>query len=188
MYKVLGFVAVMSLFLIDTVIIGYVAKVYFVESETIIAGCIAFVGAVIGGAITLLGVNKTIQDSRRKEELQKIPLKLKLIEDISVFLGEVYKNSYISEEVDIEIKKFISETYDMFNDTSLEIDIMILGKDMLESFNEIHKWISVCRLNSFTKAPFKSGVVHTELKEKIMLCLNLIDKKKIELTNQYYNL
>ncbi|WP_419961853.1 hypothetical protein [Psychrobacillus sp. BM2] len=44
-------------------------------SETIIAGVIAFIGAIIGGAITLAGVKMTIDQSNEKEMESKLHLR-----------------------------------------------------------------------------------------------------------------
>lgn len=67
------YVVIISIFLADIIMYAGLIKIFFNGNETIIAGVIAFVGAVIGGALTLIGVQYTIQIQRKKDRLEKLP-------------------------------------------------------------------------------------------------------------------
>lgn len=59
---------------------GGIISIFFVDKEAIIAGVIAFFGAVIGGSITLVGVSKTINENRKDERIKEIKIDLKSVE------------------------------------------------------------------------------------------------------------
>lgn len=104
MFKLLGYVAIFSLLFIDTVIVGYVIKVYFIEEETIIAGCIAFVGAVLGGVITLSGVRKTIEANVEIEFKNRIPHKVQTLDKILKELNGILKELLVNDEKIVRYK------------------------------------------------------------------------------------
>lgn len=74
--KSIPYIMLLSVILVNALLITGMMKMFFDWSPTILAGVIAFIGAIIGGSITLMGVNKTIQEGRRKEELESYLLKL----------------------------------------------------------------------------------------------------------------
>ncbi|MCY8141918.1 hypothetical protein [Bacillus haynesii] len=67
-YKdIVFFFIIFSLLLGDIILFSSLINEFFVHSETIIAGIIGFVGAILGGAITYLGVR--LQLSHRDKEV-----------------------------------------------------------------------------------------------------------------------
>ncbi|MED1747527.1 hypothetical protein [Bacillus zhangzhouensis] len=52
---------ILSIFIADVLIYCGILNLFFKDKETIWAGLIAFVGAIIGGGITYLGVRRQIQ-------------------------------------------------------------------------------------------------------------------------------
>jgi len=67
----LAFVALLLIILTT-----YIVNNSFKDHETILAGCIGFVGAIIGGFITLFGVNKTIHENRRLDIAKTLPVRI----------------------------------------------------------------------------------------------------------------
>lgn len=51
---------------------GIFSYFFSVEDYTLIAGIIAFIGAIIGGSITLIGVKMTINSAKEKETLENL--------------------------------------------------------------------------------------------------------------------
>lgn len=70
-----------SLLILNMLIIFFGVYTYFfnVKDYTLIAGIIAFIGAIIGGYITLMGVRQTIEASVKIEYKSKIPDKVQSI-------------------------------------------------------------------------------------------------------------
>ncbi|WP_105980826.1 hypothetical protein [Bacillus paralicheniformis] len=67
-YKdIVFFFIIFSLLLGDIILFSNLINEFFVDSETIIAGIIGFVGAILGGAITYVGVR--LQLSHRDKEI-----------------------------------------------------------------------------------------------------------------------
>ncbi|MFJ6207320.1 hypothetical protein [Lysinibacillus sp. NPDC092081] len=75
-----------------TILIVYIINVSFKDQDTILAGCIGFIGAIIGGSITLIGVNKTIENNNLSKKLSDAPIKLEKIAYNIRFLMELVKN------------------------------------------------------------------------------------------------
>lgn len=65
-YNFLPYLLIISILLVDIIIYAGLIKLFFNGDVTIIAGVIAFIGAVIGGIITYLGVNKTLHHRDRE--------------------------------------------------------------------------------------------------------------------------
>lgn len=65
-----SFIVLLLIFvmLLVTILISYIVYNTFTDWETIIAGCIGFVGAILGGLITLFGVKITINHNNEKEQ------------------------------------------------------------------------------------------------------------------------
>lgn len=77
--------------LLVLLITGWIMIEFYNWNDTIVAAIIAFVGAIIGGSITLIGVKMTIIETRRKDELELIEAKIftgeYLIEELSKLLS-----------------------------------------------------------------------------------------------------
>lgn len=69
------YVILISFLLAVIIMYAGLIKMFFDMNETIIAGVIAFIGAVIGGAITLVGVKMTIDQTNEKEMESKLHLR-----------------------------------------------------------------------------------------------------------------
>ncbi|KZR57166.1 hypothetical protein [Pseudobacillus badius] len=67
-------------------------RTFFYEDSTIIAGVIAFIGAVIGGALTLVGVYLTIEHNEKAKTLELLPQRLKSIKDIFIPIDSLIKD------------------------------------------------------------------------------------------------
>ena len=94
-------VLVLSVIFLTMVVIFYGVITYFfsISDHTLFAGIIGFCGAVIGGGITLLGVNKTLNEQRRKEDIRALELKyfaiqeyILEIDDLKVEIGKLNLN------------------------------------------------------------------------------------------------
>ncbi|WHP42587.1 hypothetical protein QIX46_06080 [Lysinibacillus boronitolerans] len=73
---------ILALLLIFVILILSILTIYivknssFIESETVLAGCLGLVGAIVGGVVTYLGVKETIQENRREDNENKLPKKI----------------------------------------------------------------------------------------------------------------
>ncbi len=70
-YSFIGLLLVFTALLL-VILLSYLVYNTFGDWETIIAGCIGFVGAVLGGLITLIGVKMTINHTKEKEILENL--------------------------------------------------------------------------------------------------------------------
>lgn len=59
----------------------------------IIGGIISFFGAVIGGALTLVGVRQTLQSQFKREFLNSYPEKFMFADEIDSLFTKTVKNS-----------------------------------------------------------------------------------------------
>ncbi|MGE7984915.1 hypothetical protein [Lysinibacillus fusiformis] len=75
--------------LLLTILIVYIVNDSFKGQDTILAGCIGFIGAIIGGAITYVGVNKTLEEQRKKEEVKALERKYFAIQEFILELDDV---------------------------------------------------------------------------------------------------
>lgn len=115
------FITFISLLILNMLIIFFGLYSYFFEVKdyTLIAGIIAFGGAIIGGSITLIGVQKTIEANHKVEKHKKLndqlmfllPLQRE-IEEISDYIHEEYNLNHMSIK---EILKDVLKSLDKKN-------------------------------------------------------------------------
>ncbi|WP_418302459.1 hypothetical protein [Lysinibacillus fusiformis] len=114
---------------------GVFISLFSIKDYTIIAGLIGFVGAIIGGSITLIGVRMTIKEARRKDELEKIEEKVFAGEYL---IDELSKLATLVESYCISLKNTYSELEepDAFNYNRSIISKCNKFYDETDDFNE----------------------------------------------------
>ncbi|AJK87671.1 MULTISPECIES: hypothetical protein [Lysinibacillus] len=135
--------------LLVLLITGWVMIEFYDWKDTIVAAIIAFVGAIIGGSITLIGVIRTIEANqlietkrRLRDELMFLNPLLREIEDLKVdLLFEVYENRIDTESLIRKVyKKFSTEKqlFDYAQRGSLTIySELISYKNMVDYMMEL---------------------------------------------------
>ena len=110
-----GFILIWTSLLV-TIIAGWCLKEFFKWDTTIIAGVIAFVGAIIGGAITLLGVRKTLDNNNLHEERRANKEALMYLYPFQRELDSIHESimfNYIENRVSAE--EVVRECYRRFS-------------------------------------------------------------------------
>jgi hypothetical protein len=96
MDKIKGYVGLCAIIIFDLIILLFLIGLFFKVDTTIVAGVIAFVGAIIGGAITLIGVRQTIEFQIRKDRMEKLP-------EIILNSWKVYKKMIFIQGLELAI-------------------------------------------------------------------------------------
>ncbi len=96
----------MFICLLELIVILGILSLIFGLGETIVAGLIAFVGAVIGGGITYFGVNKTLKHRNSELFLQNATERLASL-DYLVSVFKVYLNEAFVHEIAVAEKKVV---------------------------------------------------------------------------------
>jgi hypothetical protein len=73
MNKIKGYVGLCAIIIFNLVVLLFLIGIFFKVDTTIVAGVIGFVGAIIGGVITLFGVKQTIDYQIKRDRLEKLP-------------------------------------------------------------------------------------------------------------------
>lgn len=103
----------------------------------LIGSMIGFVGAVIGGSITLLGVNKTIKVTKEKEEYIQERRNAKELQNLLAFAEEKLEElKIISNDGDsTELEKI----YMQFRDSQFRWDLYFINTELANYYNDIIK-------------------------------------------------
>lgn len=102
--EIMLFIIILFLLLGDVLLFGHILNELFNWDPTIIAGSIGFIGAILGGAITYYGVNKTLKHRDRELFLETATEKLLALENLidqhSEYLNRAffYENSFSDKE------------------------------------------------------------------------------------------
>lgn len=142
------FITFISLLILNMLIIFFGLYSYFfkVKDYTLIAGIIAFGGAIIGGSITLIGVQKTIEANHKVEKHKKLndqlmfllPLQRE-IEEISDYIHEEYNLNHTSiKEILKDVRKSLDKKnnlYDYAQKGNLEAYFTLI--DIKELFDQV---------------------------------------------------
>ncbi|MDD1504261.1 hypothetical protein PVA17_16065 [Lysinibacillus sp. CNPSo 3705] len=177
--------------LLVLLITGWIMIEFYDWKDSIVAAIIAFVGAIIGGTITLIGVNKTLKDSQQKEKLNNIPERIYVIKNESAYMFNITLEIDTNFEDKEEVNKFLEKIYFQMEERLLEKNILIIGSDLYKEYNKIQDLIRgfmvKIRLgkvgNDLDYQKF--GV---ELISKILEFTNMCGVRRRRLEDQYYRL
>ncbi|QAS52392.1 hypothetical protein [Halobacillus litoralis] len=139
-----------SLIIADIFIYLGIVKLFLGWNDTIIAGFIGFIGAVLGGTITLVGVLITIKENEKLRKKDEFPKKIDNIERCIIKLDDgVTEISKINERIDPysdqgtfhnvnnEISLELTDAYEEYTKNRLnniQSDIVYIGSDTYELF------------------------------------------------------
>lgn len=182
------FIMLISVLLMNILLITGIMKLFFGWSPTIIAGVIAFIGAIIGGSITLIGVNNTIQEGRRKEELESSLLKLKYTNTLTNKLSELHNEILLEEPGYKSNIKIFSKLHGDVIEIATSIEALVLGVQVTDAISLLGQTVLRARLDFALKKVPEFDDVSIELFEKIADCYEVIDSIKNEVTHNYQKL
>ncbi len=127
--------------LLVLLITGWIMMNFYDWKDTIVAAIIAFAGAVIGGLITLMGVNRTIQESRRKEETEQIKVDMASLSNLSSFLMNIKQKVIYAKNNTLNpldtIKVFVNDL-SKYNGEAL---LWIIDQDVAEHYRVVFTFI-----------------------------------------------
>jgi len=105
---------------------GVYSYFFSVKDYTLIAGIIAFWGAIIGGYLTWRGVEYNIKHQKAKDRYKKLPDEIKKCWKLNKYISFGYFISNLTKELDInetddKIMEFIDETEEIATEIALDI-------------------------------------------------------------------
>lgn len=123
-------------------ITGWIMIEFYNWKDTIVAAIIAFVGAIIGGSITLIGVRMTISEAKRKDEVELFENK--------IFAGEyiIDELSKLLEIADIKTMEiFFAKFLETQEESTIHIEELEIYNEFVKQINENHNRIRSSQLN-----------------------------------------
>lgn len=181
------YILIISILLGDIIIYSGLIKLFFGVDSTIIAGVISFIGAILGGAITYLGVKRSLKHRDREVFLSSATEKLMIVDGL-LNTYKVYLNTaFLLENSNLDLKIYSDK-------------ILSLTKDMINKLNADNEKIYRCMeydsitILSFHKKSLNSLSVNTTLTpeqtdkciEKIREIFRVINVDKEQLEKNYY--
>lgn len=169
-----------------TILISYIVYNTFTDWETVIAGCIGFVGAILGGIIagfvTLEGVKRTINFTNDIEFNNKKPEKIKaahkLVSSLDFFDAYLNVKNYDFESKRKTIKHLRSDVNEFFQKDELFVYAATLNSGLYKELVELDR--KVTRKISESEAQYKN-IFYIE-------CSNDEKKlKRLEITKRTYS-
>lgn len=185
--KYLQYLLLISLILADIIIYIGLFRLFKYDT-TLIAGCISFMGALIGGGITYFGVRKTIQHRDKEVFLNDATEKLMINEELidtykshlnSVFILENMNNNInISNEVGL--LNLAMRVHDQLVVDNSKI-YKCLDYDAIKILSFHKKGLnSLCRRKKLNEEQAKDCI------EKIRLIFNIFYTNQKQLEDKYY--
>ncbi|WP_273381904.1 hypothetical protein [Symbiobacterium thermophilum] len=151
-----GFIQLGTMILIDAFLILGIIKMFFGWGETIISGILGFIGAIVGGVITFIGVRHTIMFQIKKDRLERLPEIInnswKIKKQFLFVLGMFYALKHNPEINDVElIKDFYKNNEEWVTELSAKISpdmynlvnsffTHIHDYEVYKKRNDINKW------------------------------------------------
>lgn len=182
------FAIITTLFLGDMLFLGYILHELYNWDTTIIAGIIGFVGAVIGGAITYYGVNKTLRHRDRELFLETATEKLIFADDLiqihkeylnTAFVYENFKGNMDGDALNNMVKKLLQDFYASIQSRNAEL-YKSLEYDEITIILLHQKSIAALLTKKFGEEERKEAI------EKIRNVFNVFLVSKSKLENNYF--
>jgi len=111
--------------LLLTILIVYIVNDSFKEQDTILAGCIGFVGAVLGGLITLLGVKLSIKASY---DGIKTTIEHQNKEKVKETIGQKLNNFYQVKKIIYKLERMLSNRKYGWNENADKEDSEVINR------------------------------------------------------------
>ena len=182
--KTIPYIIIISIILMNLLLCGGIISIFFVDKEAIIAGVIAFFGAVIGGSITLVGVSKTINENRKGERIKEIKIDLKSVEylndELYKLFNSLYPDKLIPEQELNNLKILRNKVSSLVNSP----DVFVLGDKVNKKISDLGKLINECEMAVMLKRDMEVNPVD-EIIFEIVSCFSVIEKKREELREEY---
>ncbi|PID16854.1 hypothetical protein CSV63_02905 [Sporosarcina sp. P34] len=171
------FFLLISVVLLDILIITGVLSEFYQDKDTVLAGIIAFWGAVLGGTITFLGVQYTLFNQRKMNYAEKIP-------EIVVNSWKIYKivqfganlKSYVKSYPEIDDVKKVEKFYDANELWASELS----AKTSLQWYRLVDKYFTHLSDYHSYKKNNRIDEWHEKAEELALSSMELIDKYEKE--------
>ena len=182
------FIMLISVLLMNILLITGLMKVYFGWDSTILAGVIAFVGAVIGGVITFIGVNLTIQENRRKDDLKAIKDNIKNVDEIrekllATFHSMYFRDSTLEQKIEVLSKNSAELLF-----IARFLEVFVLGNEINKSIRVLERLVHKYQIEFMSTIEGGTEETLTEIQKQIFTCLDDVNEVMDDLKNEYREL
>ena len=180
------YIMLISVILFNILFISGMTSEFFEDRDTIIAGVIAFIGAVIGGSLTLIGVNETIQEGRRKENRETALLKLNYANLLTEKLSKIQKGLPFEEPSFNNNIKLFGTLYEGVVEAVTSTEALILGKTVTDAIDSLGRTVIKGRIDLMVnKVPDYDDLI-LSINEEFYKCFDAINIKMQEITEAYH--
>ncbi len=140
MSRLSGFIIIV--FALGINLLGFfgVAKLVLPTNADIVAGVLSFIGSIFGGLITFLGVKYTLEHGVNEKSLEKMNVKIFLVEDLIMKLKSPFNamffiesaTNYSEDEKIIHLKRLLTRFSGVFEEefpklrTELDYDFVLI--------------------------------------------------------------
>lgn len=137
-------IILLYIFIITIIVVVLSGSIYYFykDSDTLLAGIIAFVGAIIGGSITYLGVIYTVNENKKESDSKQLALKSYNLAFLEYQLQKLYLNfAAFPINDDEKAIRFFKEFRELMDDNIIEkaaiVDVSLSERilNMLFLFN-----------------------------------------------------
>ncbi|MGE7716945.1 hypothetical protein [Priestia megaterium] len=187
MKKYLPYFVLVSVIMIDCIIFYSLMKVMDVFEKELIAALIGFVGSVLGGVITLMGVNATLKHRDRELFLNDVTERLleieQLIDSLSGYLNRLFFHNNLEVDASVKcsnIKREAQAFYEKLN-SQKKIVYKHLELDKVQIINVYQKTLTPLILKETLNEEEKEECIG-----KVQSIFNILIKSKDELQEKYY--
>ena len=188
MQKNILHITVFSFTLLAAVLNIFIVLYNFYDvSDTLIAGIISFFGAIIGGSITLLGVNRTIQNSRREEEMNRIISNIEILNNASKFLIEMHDKSIFASENNIDLDVTLNGFNEDFTHYGNGAFLRIIDKEVHKHYMDVTTFVLSKKFlfDLSGKLDMNPEKFYSTLQIECMACVQTIENQIEQLIEKY---
>ncbi|PEX50223.1 hypothetical protein COJ42_13590 [Bacillus cereus] len=185
--KYLPYFVLVSVVILDLIIFYAVMDALKVLQKELIVGIITFLGSILGGVVTLVGVNATLKHRDREVFLLSATEKLLAVERLIEYLNGPFNNIFYYQNgpLDLELKCMHIKREAASFDKELNANKEMIYKNL--EYDKVH-------LITFYQKTLSSIIRKTEINEeekdacieKVQSIFGILLESKNELESKYY--
>ncbi|RIJ64076.1 hypothetical protein [Rummeliibacillus sp. POC4] len=121
-----------------------IVDLMFLKDKNNEIAVIGFLGTIISGvlsgAITLIGVKMTIEDNRRKEQMEKISIHLEELEEINGIITKILSQTYKHFDNKVNLRVVATNLYNEIKDYKLLLKSISIDYEIYLTIRDIREY------------------------------------------------
>lgn len=143
------------------------------------------ISGVLSGAITLIGVRMTIEDNRRKEQMEKITIHLDGLEEIVGIITKILSQTYKHFDDEVNLRAVATNLYNEIKDNKLLIKSICIDYEIYLTIRDIREYAKFYMLKGINSTENDDNDGYQKIIESLYKSILKIESKQNKLLEYF---